>query len=56
MQGNRSRDTKPELAVRSAVHRRGLRFRVSTRPICFGLAAAERFIEARQWETELAPA
>ncbi len=32
MQGNRSRDTKPELAVRSAVHRRGIRFRVSTRP------------------------
>ena len=32
MQGNRSRDTKPELAVRSAVHRRGLRFRVSARP------------------------
>ena len=33
MQGNRSRDTKPELAVRSAVHRRGLRFRVSVRPL-----------------------
>ncbi|WP_420639827.1 very short patch repair endonuclease [Candidatus Poriferisocius sp.] len=33
MQGNRSRDTKPELAVRSAVHRRGLRYRVSTRPL-----------------------
>ena len=32
MQGNRSRDTKPELAVRSAVHRRGVRFRVSVRP------------------------
>ena len=32
MQGNRSSDTKPELAVRSAVHRSGLRFRVSTRP------------------------
>ena len=33
MQGNRSRDTKPELAVRSAVHRRGLRFRVAARPL-----------------------
>ena len=33
MQGNRSRDTKPELAVRSAVHRRGIRFRVSSRPL-----------------------
>jgi len=32
MQANRSRDTKPELAVRSAVHRRGLRFRVAMRP------------------------
>ena len=32
MQGNRGRDTKPELAVRSAVHRRGIRFRVSARP------------------------
>ena len=32
MQANRSRDTKPELAVRSAVHRRGLRYRVATRP------------------------
>ena len=33
MQGNRSRDTKPELAVRSAVHRRGLRYRVAVRPL-----------------------
>ena len=33
MQGNRSRDTKPELAVRSLVHRHGLRYRVNTRPI-----------------------
>ena len=32
MQGNRSGDTKPELAVRSAVHRRGIRFRVSACP------------------------
>ena len=34
MQGNRSRDTKPECQrpVGSAVHRRGLRFRVSARP------------------------
>jgi DNA mismatch endonuclease (patch repair protein) len=28
MRGNRRRDTKPEVAVRSALHRRGLRFRV----------------------------
>jgi DNA mismatch endonuclease (patch repair protein) len=33
MQGNRSRDTIPELAVRSAVHRLGLRYRVSARPL-----------------------
>jgi DNA mismatch endonuclease (patch repair protein) len=26
MRGNRKRDTRPELAVRSALHRRGLRF------------------------------
>ncbi|MEV4134420.1 very short patch repair endonuclease [Dactylosporangium sp. NPDC049742] len=33
MRGNRSRDTRPELAVRSAVHAFGLRFRVCTRPL-----------------------
>jgi len=33
MRGNRSRDTRPEMAVRSAVHRRGLRYRVSARPL-----------------------
>ncbi|WP_097185895.1 very short patch repair endonuclease [Blastococcus haudaquaticus] len=33
MVGNRSRDTKPELAVRRAVHARGLRYRVSARPL-----------------------
>jgi DNA mismatch endonuclease (patch repair protein) len=27
MRGNRSRDTRPEVALRSALHRRGLRFR-----------------------------
>jgi DNA mismatch endonuclease (patch repair protein) len=27
MQGNRSRDTRPEIALRSTLHRRGLRFR-----------------------------
>ena len=31
MQANRSRDTKPELAIRSLLHRRGLRYRVSAR-------------------------
>ncbi|MEU4397822.1 very short patch repair endonuclease [Micromonospora orduensis] len=33
MRGNRSRDTRPELALRSAVHARGLRYRVGARPI-----------------------
>lgn len=33
MQGNKSRDTKPEIAVRSAVHALGMRFRVAARPI-----------------------
>lgn len=33
MQGNRRRDTKPELAVRRAVHALGLRYRVDARPL-----------------------
>ncbi len=33
MQSNRSRDTTPEMALRSALHRRGLRFRKHVRPI-----------------------
>jgi len=33
MQSNRSRDTAPEIAVRSALHRRGLRFRKHVRPV-----------------------
>ena len=33
MRGNRNRDTRPELAVRSAVHALGLRYRVAARPI-----------------------
>lgn len=32
MRANRGRDTGPEMAVRSAVHRRGMRYRVNTRP------------------------
>lgn len=30
---NRRRDTQPELRIRSALHRRGLRFRVDTAPL-----------------------
>jgi DNA mismatch endonuclease, patch repair protein len=33
MQANKSRDTKPEVALRSAVHALGLRYRVSVRPL-----------------------
>lgn len=33
MQANRSRDTKPEIAVRRAVHALGLRYRVDHRPL-----------------------
>ena len=33
MQGNRRRDTRPEVAVRSAVHQRGLRYRVDDQPL-----------------------
>ena len=33
MKGNRSRDTKPELAVRRLVHAAGYRYRVAYRPI-----------------------
>jgi DNA mismatch endonuclease, patch repair protein len=33
MLGNRRRDTAPEVALRSALHRLGLRFRVDARPV-----------------------
>jgi DNA mismatch endonuclease (patch repair protein) len=33
MRGNRSRDTAPERALRSALHGLGLRFRVDARPV-----------------------
>src|ERR1700742_667504 len=33
MQSNRGRDTRPEVALRSAIHALGLRYRVSARPI-----------------------
>ncbi|MGH6915044.1 MAG: DNA mismatch repair protein Vsr, partial [Geminicoccales bacterium] len=33
MQANKSRDTKPELALRRAVHAMGLRYRVAARPL-----------------------
>jgi DNA mismatch endonuclease (patch repair protein) len=33
MQGNRSRDTAPELALRRELHSRGMRYRVATAPL-----------------------
>ncbi|MDN5762333.1 MAG: very short patch repair endonuclease [Microlunatus sp.] len=33
MRGNRGRDTRPEMRVRSLVHAAGLRYRVSVRPL-----------------------
>jgi DNA mismatch endonuclease (patch repair protein) len=33
MQGNRRRDTKPEIAVRRLLHAAGLRYRVDVRPV-----------------------
>ncbi|MBR7833480.1 very short patch repair endonuclease [Actinospica durhamensis] len=33
MRGNRSRDTKPELRLRSSLHALGLRYRVAIRPL-----------------------
>ena len=33
MQSNKGRDSKPEVALRSAVHALGLRYRVGTRPL-----------------------
>ena len=33
MQGNRSRDTRPELAVRRLLHSSGLRYRIAYRPL-----------------------
>jgi len=33
MRSNKGRDTKPELALRSAVHALGLRYRVNARPL-----------------------
>ena len=33
MQGNRKRDTRPELALRSELHRRGLRYRIDQKPL-----------------------
>ena len=49
MQGNRGRDTGPELAVRSAVHSRGLRYRVNTRPLPELRRTADLVLSPPRW-------
>lgn len=58
MQGNRSRDTSPELALRRLLHARGLRYRVSARPLkevrrtadlVFGPAKVAVFVDGCFW-------
>lgn len=58
MQANKGRDTKPELALRRAVHALGLRYRVSMRPIkevrrtadlVFGRAKVAVFVDGCFW-------
>lgn len=48
MRGNRSRDTKPELAVRQLVHARGLRYRVNARPLPSLRRTADMVFSRRQ--------
>lgn len=58
MQGNRSRDTKPELLVRRSAHALGLRYRVNARPepslnrtadLLFTRARVAVFIDGCYW-------
>jgi DNA mismatch endonuclease, patch repair protein len=47
MQGNRKRDTRPELALRSELHRRGLRYRIDAKPLV-GLRCRADIVFRRQ--------
>jgi DNA mismatch endonuclease (patch repair protein) len=58
MRGNRKRDTKPEIALRRALHARGLRYRVAARPltekpwtadIVFSRARVAVFVDGCYW-------
>ncbi|GAA3670117.1 very short patch repair endonuclease [Nocardioides ginsengisoli] len=58
MQGNRARDTRPEMAVRRLLHAMGLRYRVDARPlpdlnrradIVFSKAKVAVFIDGCYW-------
>lgn len=47
MQANRSRDTKPEIQLRAALHRAGLRFRKDVRPLAVGKCAKADIVFSR---------
>ncbi len=58
MKANRNRDTRPEVALRSAVHRLGLRYRVAVRPtpkirrtadLVFSRARVAVFLDGCYW-------
>jgi DNA mismatch endonuclease (patch repair protein) len=58
MQGNKSRDTKPELAIRRILHSSGLRYRVACAPsktlrrradVVFGPSKVAVFIDGCYW-------
>ena len=60
MRANRPRDTSPELRLRSALHRRGLRFRVHRRPerdlrttadVVFGPARVAVYVDGCFWHS-----
>lgn len=48
MRANRSRDTKPEILVRSLLHRRGLRFQVCAKPLADVRWTADVIFPARK--------
>ncbi len=47
MQGNRKRDTRPEMALRRAAHGLGLRYRVAAKPVAESGTADLVFARAR---------
>ena len=58
MQANRSRDTRPEMAIRRLLHAMGLRYRVDVRPVkkvrrradvVFGPARVAVFVDGCFW-------
>ncbi|MFF3978531.1 very short patch repair endonuclease [Streptomyces sp. NPDC001828] len=58
MRGNRNKDTKPELRLRSLLHKQGLRYRVASRPlpelrrtadVVFSKARVAVFVDGCYW-------